>query len=156
MVQQKDKNTQVQHRTTIHPPPHLSWCKNDTAQRQELSHTTQRTPTSSISSTARLVWKWHSTKPWILRYNTENTYLFILLHIQVGMEVTKHEDKNDQVQDGEHWVHPQQRGAANGKYVSCYFLKVPLPCCTENSSDLYTSLHSSKSQKSTHKMLLQN
>ena len=137
MVQQKDKNTQVQHRTTIHPPPHPGWCKNDTAQRQEHSHTTQRTPTSSSSSTARLVWKWHSTKPWILRYNTENTYLFILLHIQVGMEVTKHEDKNDQVQDGEHWVHPQQRGAANGKDVACYFLTVPLPCCTQNSSDLY-------------------
>ena len=107
MVQQKDKNTQVQHRTTIHSPPHPGWCKNDTAQSHEYSGTTQRTPTSSSSSTARLVWKWHSTKPWTLRYNTENTYFFIVLHSQAGVKMTQHKAMNTQVQHREHLlVHP--------------------------------------------------
>ena len=51
------------------------------------------------------------------KYNIENTHLFILLHIQVGMEATQHTNKNNQVQYGEHWMHPQQGGTANTKYV---------------------------------------
>ena len=73
MVQQKDKNTQVQHRTTIHSPPHPGRCENDTAQSHEHSGTTQRTPTCSSSSTSRLAWKWRSTKTRMTRYKTENT-----------------------------------------------------------------------------------
>ena len=160
LTQHKDKNTQVQHRKHLlaHLPPHSGWCENGTAKRQEHPGTTQNNHSSS--STSRLVQKWYSTKTRTLTYNTENTYLFILLHIQAGVKMTQHKDTdswNTHVQHREHLLVPPpphpvwcENGTAQRYKYTCTTQRTPT-CSSSSTSRLAWKWRSTKTRMTRYK-----